>query len=94
MKQCLMIFALLVLVFPALSYSQCLTNKELSIYMETQQPLPNSNLVLTLECDPCKCPASMADCYAFMAEKEREKEENNRKMRDIYERYIKHGVCK
>ncbi len=77
--------------------AQCVTDKELAIYMEKQIPLPNSGfgpMAMTLECDPCKCPTSMSDCYAFMAERERRTEETNRIMRNIQERYFKYGVCK
>jgi len=82
-------------ILPVLSHAQCVTDKELAIYIKTQMPLPRGGLnTMTAECDPCKCPALMSDCYAFMAGREREKEENNRVMRDIYERYIKYGVCK
>jgi hypothetical protein len=43
--------------------------------------------ITTLECDPCKCPSSgeMSSCYEWMAEKERAKEADYKRIRDILE---------
>jgi len=52
-------------------------------------------IAYTAECDPCKCPVNgMADCYAFMEKRERERMAKHKNIHDILDRAKKYGVCK
>mgnify|MGYP003395515528 CR=1 FL=1 len=47
----------------------------------------------TLECDPCKCPVNgMADCYEFMAQLERARQDQYKNAIELLERAKKFRV--
>lgn len=93
-------FVLIILVLTFLlcgtAFAQCVTKDELSFVLSNNAPKDSSfgNMFTTADCDPCKCPTSMSECYEFMAGREREKERINDTVRDIHSRYFKYGLCK
>ena len=73
---------------------KCATREELieahAIILESVAPLSG---VITLACDPCSCGGTASECYAYMAERERAKEERISRATNAIERFKKYGLC-
>lgn len=95
-RSAIFVLIVLVLVLYGTAFAQCVTKDELSFALSNNVPKDSSfgNMVITADCDPCKCPTNMSECYEFMAGREREKERINNTVRDIHSRYFKYGLCK
>lgn len=99
-KLFLLTFGVMILMFPISGMCQCVPESE--VLQSWQEAVGQAdtgtysgNIVTTLECDPCKCPTGgMSSCYAYMAQKEHEKEVSRKKMDLLLDRALKFGICK
>ena len=91
------IFTLIFLLTAVSASAQCVSRDQLIEVLDRASMESQAMIglrTIAAECDPCKCPTSMADCYSFMAEQERRKEEAQKRSMEIFDRFKKDGICK
>jgi len=84
------------MVYTSIDELKCVTAKQVLESWESAvstEGVASNQFVLTV-CNPCSCPTNgMANCYDYLADKERRKQEQKRQTKSLIDRFAKYGVC-